>query len=205
MKCLLILSALLTLTAGCTSALWARKDYSAKDVKLLLEPGTGQVLVTYKEECFTNSFNMWSEKRDIQQRSYWLYSWTNAPKHSMPGFAQVTNSADWATIPCLVLNGKRPTSAFATNRVFFPVLVTNVAPEHGYYVIPAYTSFELWKDRQKVGAFKLPQRPSEWGAVTFPRVVLTPITATADAIVIPIAGVLIVTQGHAIEAVRFAQ
>ena len=192
-------SALAMFTTGCTTAaLWGRVDHSPKDVTLLVSPHTQDVLVRYNEDIFTNSFKQSVKSHQYQPRAYWLSAWTNTAKHHSPEFVDVTNSNDWISIPFVTVTKERPPPApsppsGSTNQAqnapvnhpfLSTTLVTNALPEHGYYAISKWPEFELWRNGKKIGGFRFPPRHSEWGLPTFCRVVLTPITITADTVTV---------------------
>ncbi len=205
-----LLSVLTLLTAGCaTPALWGRKNYSPKDVSLMVSPQAGDVLVRYNEEMFTNSFHPSRITHQFQPRAYWLFAHANAAKGYPPEFVDVTISSNWTSIPFVTVVKKVRTPAVSgpssstrqstnesMNHPFLSTtLVTNAVPEHGYYAVIKGAKFEVWRDGEKMGTFKLPPRHSEWGPATFWRVTLTPGAVIADTVVVVVVAVA-VTVGY---------
>jgi hypothetical protein len=201
---LILLSALMMIGAGCaTPALWGRKEFFPRDIRLLVSPDSGDVLVCYNDTQ-PDSTDSTRHPDQIQARAYWLRPSTNTFGQHPAEFVNVTTSSNWISVPFVILRRKEPApappdSAGSTNSPNFKriphstladVVECDAPPERGYYAIQRWPGFELWRDGEEIGTFNFPHAYTESALPTFLRVVLTPLAATADAaIVVVVVGV----------------
>jgi hypothetical protein len=177
----LMLATSVVLNSGCTAGYVWKKDvyHPAANVRLRLsaEPQGTNVLVQY-EECFAKS-------TDSHPRAYWLWP----PETYQPVVQSRPRVKDLrATQTNRVVQTKpifvKPVGE--TNLLAVPFISeTNRVGTNGYcaLVSPDQTNFKLWHNGILLDDYKLPvytNRPPP----SFKRVVMTPVSLTADAVIV---------------------
>ena len=185
LKIFVAMLVLVALTQGCTTvSLWDCKNHHPEKIYLATTPQTNNILVFYTDHI---SYCVPPGDRapyQFQPLAYWLFQSTNAPRQRLPEFVDVTNTSDLVKVPVVYLRKSSCTNAPLWLSNFSGVTVTNIPPEHGYYVLAKNQFFgapyQLWHDGQRIGNFNLPPSYLEWGKPTFWRVTLTPLAGATD-------------------------
>ena len=185
LKLLIFMLVLATFTQGCiTSSLWGRIDHSPGNRYLATAPQTNDILVFYTDQIYYRDHNVDRYFWQFQPRAYWLFASTNAPRHRLPEFVDVTNTSDLVKVPIIYLTKSKSTNVPQALHCFSSVIVTNAPPKQGYYALVNNNyrgaPYQLWRDGKKIGKFKSPPSYWEWGQPTFWRVALTPLTGATD-------------------------
>jgi hypothetical protein len=174
-KLLEVVAALLVgvvFSTGCmTKQLWTDRLYhphAQPQVQLAASPERPLILVSYREQ--------FEKTRYIHRRAFWLDLDDRYDFFSKPNFVAPANFPGLIEVPLL-------TATQGSNSV----------PATGYAAMETYSKpgFELWKDGQSLGRFRLPTYEAD-APVTAETVAKTPVMLLMDGAVIVVGAAVVV-------------